>query len=334
MPSPKQKSQQIWKITDELKAHLTDMLQNAGFKEPALINKMINRICTSKTKTSQGIMSRWMNNRTENGMKKWMDDFLFAFRSSGMTREELIEVLSANPTMFFSKVETLHQHASKFQEKLKSEGIFLPDTVAFNKLMFQVGIFSRSSTTVARNIKNLKKVFERRGVVVDAEVFVKKALKTCPALFMQRPSTIASNIDETVKTLRRSGYPITSHQYAKVCYSQLRLSYRCPETICKNFERIYAFIEQEHCRLAVDARKDIKTPQNIVQKILADPAHLGCGEETLNNRWLLACQMEEEKGFPATYTQVTEVKSAQLQRRLTNYRCPFQRAVDALRQKD
>ena len=93
------------------------MLQNAGFTTPALINKMINRICTSKTKTGQAIMTRWMDNRTENGMKKWMDDFLFAFRYSGMKRDELIEILSSNPTMFFSKVETLHTHAKKFQDK-------------------------------------------------------------------------------------------------------------------------------------------------------------------------------------------------------------------------
>ena len=333
MARTKIKSEQIWKITEDQKAHLTEMLQNAGFTNSVVINKMVNRICTAKTKTGQAIMTRWLNNRAENGMKNWMDDFLFSFRASGMSRADLIEILSANPMMFFSKVETLHKHAKEFQDTLKKADIHLSDSVAFNKMMFRTGIFARSSTTVAENIKKLIKVFEKRKVAVDCDVFVGRILKFCPTLFMQRPSTIASNIDETVHRLRRSGYPISIQQYANACYRQVRLSYRDPDTICRNFENLYAFIEQDHCRLAQDVRKDIKTPENIVRKILADPAHLGSGEEALKNRWLLACQLEEERGHAQTYCQINEIKKDELLKRLKNYRCPLQRIVDNLRQK-
>lgn len=333
MASPKTKSQKIWKMTEEQKAHLTDMLKNAGFSNSAVINKMVFHICKAKTKTAQSIMTRWLNNRSENGVKKWMDDFLFRFRTSEMTRAELIEILSANPTLLFNKVDTLHGHATDFQDNLKASGIFLSDKVAFNKAVFKAGMMSRSSVTIARNVKNLIKVFEKRGVVVDHELLVRRVLKECPTLFMQRPSTIASNIDQTVGRLRSSGYPITRELYAKACYSQVRLSYAAPDRICKNFENLYAFIEHDHCRLAQDVRKDIKTPENIVRKILADPAHLTSGAETLKNRWLLACQMEEERGHAQTYCQINDVKKDEVQRRLTNYRCPFQRAIDNLRQK-
>lgn len=333
MASTKTKSQKIWKMTEEQKSHLTEMLKNAGFSNPIVINKMIQRICTSKTKTGQAIMTRWLNNRAENGVKKWMDDFLFRFRSSGISRTELIDIISSNSTLLFSKVETLYGHAKDFQDKLKSSEIDLSDKVAFDKNVFKTGLLSRSPVTLARNVKNLIKVFEKRGVSLDQERFVRRVLKECPALFMQRPSTIASNMDQTVRRLRSAGYPISKEQYAKACYSQVRLSYSTPDRICKNFESLYAFIEQEHCRLAQDVRKDIKTPENIVCKILADPAHLGSGEESLKNRWLLACQLEEERGYVATYSQINAVKKDDVQQRLSNYRCPLQRIVDNLRQR-
>jgi len=334
MSSKQKTSQKIWNLTSEQRTHLTEMLKTAGFVEPATINKMIERIRTSKTDVGQAIMTRWLNNRSENGMKKWMDNLLFRLRHTEMTREKLIDVLSKQPTLFFSKPETLYENGKTLQDNLKQKGIELSDKIIFNSQMFGTGILARSPDTIAKNIENLVKIFEKRGVNLNHDDFIERVLKERNQLLMQKDATLASNIDTLARVLAGAGYPITIPQYAKACSSQLSLIYRKPQTIAANFSRVYEFLENEHCRLACDPKKDIKTPETMVTKILADPAQIGLSEDNWKTRWLLACQMRESNGKIPSYTQIMGVKKPEVVRRLTGYRCPLMRALDNIKQRD
>ena len=334
MSSNKKTSQKKWILTEEQRTHLTEMIQAAGFVGADVIDNMIERIRTSKTDTAQSIMARWLDNRSENGMQKWMDDVLFRVRHTGLTRKNLIDVLSKNPMPFFSKPETLCENGRKLKENLRKSGIVLSDKVIFNPKMFGTGILGRSPDTIARNIENLIRIFEQRGVNLDYDVFIERVLKQRNQLLMQRDTTLASNIDRLAGILANAGYPITIQRYAKACSSQISLIYRNPKTISSHFNQAYKFLENEHCLLACDPKKDIKTQNTMVEKILSDPSQLGMGEDTWGLRWLLACQMKEKKGMVPSYTQVVKVATRTLPRRLAGYRCPLQRAVDKMKQRD
>ncbi len=312
---------------------LQKMFQVAGFGVQKS-KQMVHKIGCVVSKTAQDIVVRILENQDVCAMRDWKHRFKAEFGSSfKMSRDDFKEALGSNPYLFFSSPETLYNHVCELQNIFQRKGIDVDKSDIVTKSSLKNGVLARSPETIAIHTQELIDEIEKRGVDVKHANFIRNIFKGAAQILLENGSTIGEKMDTVVDLLQKGGYPIEQEQYVSAVSKSVTLLYRDAQVMCQHFAILYGLYENGLCRVSAEHKKELETPTAMIRKILNDPARMGLGEDNLASRWQLACQLKEKDAQPSYY-QLLHLKREDVAPLLKGYKCPLDRAIDKMRQRD